>query len=252
MGAGRHHLLRQEGLPALSRERTSCRAGRGPLPAGSRRVSRAARPRGREGHPPRCGGRALLAHDARRAGLHARGRALGGADRSLGGRDGAGRSRRLSSPGFASERRVTLFTEATAIDLITARHHSRDVAQRYASAGPLPRRLRARREREKSTWFLADFTVLATGGVGRLFLHTTNTLPRDRRRSRHGRAGGRGHAEPRVRPVPSHHALPPGSRGLLNLRGPARRRSRAREPRGRAVHAGGTLRSSRTSLRAMS
>jgi L-aspartate oxidase len=74
----------------------------------------------------------------------------------------------------ASEENVTLVTEATAIDLITARHHSRDVAQRYSLQDPCLGAY-VLDGRGKVHTILADFTVLATGGVGRLFLHTTNT-----------------------------------------------------------------------------
>lgn len=74
----------------------------------------------------------------------------------------------------AQEKNITIWTEATAIDLITARHHSTDVAQRYALYDPcLGAYVLDRSDRVHTV--LADFTVLATGGVGRLFLHTTNT-----------------------------------------------------------------------------
>jgi L-aspartate oxidase len=75
---------------------------------------------------------------------------------------------------LGAERNVTVWTEATAIDLITARHHSRDVAQRYALQDPCLGAYVLDRD-EKVHTVLSDFTVLATGGVGRLFLHTTNT-----------------------------------------------------------------------------
>lgn len=72
-----------------------------------------------------------------------------------------------------SERNVKVWTGATAVDLITARHHSTDVQQRYALQDPC---LGAYVLDEDGVHtVLADFTVLATGGVGRLFLHTTNT-----------------------------------------------------------------------------
>ena len=87
---------------------------------------------------------------------------------------------------LASEKHVTLFTEATAIDLITARHHSRDVAQRYALQDPCLGAYVLDGKGKVHT-VLADFTVLATGGVGRLFLHTTNT--------RHAIGGGLAMAE---------------------------------------------------------
>jgi L-aspartate oxidase len=87
---------------------------------------------------------------------------------------------------LASEKHVSLFTEATAIDLITARHHSRDVAQRYALQDPCLGAYVLDAKGKVHT-VLADFTVLATGGVGRLFLHTTNT--------RHAIGGGLAMAE---------------------------------------------------------
>ena len=87
---------------------------------------------------------------------------------------------------LATEKNVTLFTEATAIDLITARHQSRDVAQRYALQDPCFGAYVLDGKGAVHT-VLADFTVLATGGVGRLFLHTTNT--------RHAIGGGLAMAE---------------------------------------------------------
>lgn len=74
----------------------------------------------------------------------------------------------------SAEKNVTLWSGATAIDLITARHHSTDVAQRYALQDPCLGAYILDSENRVHT-VLADFTVLATGGVGRLFLHTTNT-----------------------------------------------------------------------------
>ncbi len=72
------------------------------------------------------------------------------------------------------ERKITVWLGATAIDLITARHHSTDVGQRYALQDPCLGAYILDRSGKVHT-VLADFTVLATGGVGRLFLHTTNT-----------------------------------------------------------------------------
>ncbi len=69
---------------------------------------------------------------------------------------------------------VTIWTDATAIDLITARHHSTDVNQRYALQDPCLGAYILDRNSKVHT-VLADFTVLATGGVGRLYLHTSNT-----------------------------------------------------------------------------
>ena len=73
-----------------------------------------------------------------------------------------------------AEKNVKIWTGATAIDLITARHHSTDVQQRYALQDPCLGAYVLDASGSVHT-VLADFTVLATGGVGRLFLHTTNT-----------------------------------------------------------------------------
>ncbi len=73
-----------------------------------------------------------------------------------------------------AEKNVKIWTGATAVDLITARHHSTDVQQRYALQDPCLGAYVLDASGSVHT-VLADFTVLATGGVGRLFLHTTNT-----------------------------------------------------------------------------
>src|SRR5258707_4938784 len=74
-----------------------------------------------------------------------------------------------------SEPNVTLATELTAIDLLTTHHHPADIQVRYRlrneCAGAY---LLDNRTNEVYTIF-ADYTVLATGGVGQIFLHTTNT-----------------------------------------------------------------------------
>lgn len=73
------------------------------------------------------------------------------------------------------ERNVTLATELTAIDLLTTHHHPADVQARYRltneCAGAY---LLDNRTNDVYTVF-ADFTVLATGGLGQIYLHTTNT-----------------------------------------------------------------------------
>ena len=73
------------------------------------------------------------------------------------------------------EPNVTLATELTAIDLLTTHHHPADVQVRYRltneCAGAY---LLDNRTNDVYTVF-ADFTVLATGGLGQIYLHTTNT-----------------------------------------------------------------------------
>lgn len=74
-----------------------------------------------------------------------------------------------------SEPNITLATDVTAIDLLTTYHHPLDIQVRYRltneCAGAY---LLDNRTNDVYTIF-ADFTVLATGGIGQMYLHTTNT-----------------------------------------------------------------------------
>jgi L-aspartate oxidase len=74
-----------------------------------------------------------------------------------------------------SEPNITLATDFTAIDLLTTHHHPADVQVRYRLTNEcVGAYLLNNRTNEVLTIF-SDFTVLATGGVGQIFLHTTNT-----------------------------------------------------------------------------
>jgi L-aspartate oxidase len=74
-----------------------------------------------------------------------------------------------------SQPNITLATDVTAIDLLTTHHHPADIQVRYRltneCAGAY---LLDNRTNDVYTVF-ADYTVLATGGIGQVFLHTTNT-----------------------------------------------------------------------------
>ena len=74
-----------------------------------------------------------------------------------------------------NEPNITLVTEMTAIDLLTTQHHPTDIQVRYGltneCAGAY---LLDNRTNEVFTIF-SDFTILATGGIGQIYLHTTNT-----------------------------------------------------------------------------
>ncbi len=74
-----------------------------------------------------------------------------------------------------NEPRITLATEMTAIDLLTTEHHPADIQVRYRlnneCAGVY---LLDNRTNEVHTIF-SDATVLATGGIGQIYLHSTNT-----------------------------------------------------------------------------
>jgi L-aspartate oxidase len=73
------------------------------------------------------------------------------------------------------EPNITLVPDVTAIDLLTTHHHPTDIQVRYRltneCAGAY---LLDNRTSEVYTIF-ADYTVLATGGVGQIYLHSTNT-----------------------------------------------------------------------------
>ena len=74
-----------------------------------------------------------------------------------------------------SEKNITLATEMTAIDLLTTQHHPTDIQVRYRITNEcVGVYLLDNRTNNVYTVF-ADFTVLATGGVGQIYLHTTNT-----------------------------------------------------------------------------
>ena len=74
-----------------------------------------------------------------------------------------------------SEPNITLATEVTAIDLLTTHHHPLDIQVRYRLTNEcVGAYLLDNRSNEVYTIF-ADYTILATGGLGQIYLHTTNT-----------------------------------------------------------------------------
>jgi L-aspartate oxidase len=73
------------------------------------------------------------------------------------------------------EPNITLATEITAIDLLTTHHHPTDIQVRYRMTNEcVGAYLLDNRTNEVITVF-ADYTVIATGGIGQIYLHTTNT-----------------------------------------------------------------------------
>jgi L-aspartate oxidase len=74
-----------------------------------------------------------------------------------------------------SEPNITLATEVTAIDLLTTHHHPIDIQVRYRLTNEcVGAYLLDNRTNDVYTIF-ADYTILATGGIGQIYLHTTNT-----------------------------------------------------------------------------
>lgn len=70
---------------------------------------------------------------------------------------------------------VSLVTDATAVDLITLAHHSRDPLAVYQPVTCYGAYVFDRQERTVHR-YLAAATVLATGGLGRIYLNTTNPV----------------------------------------------------------------------------
>ena len=73
------------------------------------------------------------------------------------------------------EPNITLATSMTAIDLLTTHHHPTDIQIRYRLTNECAGAYLLDNQTNEVITVFADFTVLATGGVGQIFLHTTNT-----------------------------------------------------------------------------
>jgi L-aspartate oxidase len=74
-----------------------------------------------------------------------------------------------------SEPNITLATELTAIDLLTTQHHPTDIQVRYRLSNECVGVYLLDNKTNNVYTIFADFTVLATGGIGQIYLHTTNT-----------------------------------------------------------------------------
>lgn len=73
-----------------------------------------------------------------------------------------------------SFKNVTFFTSHTAIDLLTALHHGVKIQQRYEENKVLGAYV-FNQETKEVQKILAKFTILATGGIGAIYLHHTNS-----------------------------------------------------------------------------
>jgi L-aspartate oxidase len=69
---------------------------------------------------------------------------------------------------------VTFLTSHTAIDLITPNHHGVDITQRYEDNQVLGAYILDQKSKDVRK-ILAKITVLATGGIGALYLHHSNS-----------------------------------------------------------------------------
>ena len=73
------------------------------------------------------------------------------------------------------EKNITLITDVTAVDLLTTQHHPEDIQIRYRLENECVGAYLLDNLTNEVFTIFADYTILATGGVGRVFLHTTNT-----------------------------------------------------------------------------
>ncbi len=69
---------------------------------------------------------------------------------------------------------VTILPNFTAVDLLTTRHHSRDYSIKYHLENECVGIYALNNKTNDVHKFLGDFTVLATGGAGKLYFHSTN------------------------------------------------------------------------------
>ena len=72
---------------------------------------------------------------------------------------------------------VTVLTRRTVVDLLTSHHQARLLEYKYQLANQCVGAYVFNEHERAVETVLADFTVLATGGVGQIFLHTTNSRP---------------------------------------------------------------------------
>jgi L-aspartate oxidase len=74
-----------------------------------------------------------------------------------------------------SEPNITLASDVTAIDLLSTHHHPNDIQVRYRLTNECVGAYLLDNKTNEVYTIFADYTVLATGGVGQIYLHTTNT-----------------------------------------------------------------------------
>ncbi|TVM34879.1 L-aspartate oxidase [Oceanidesulfovibrio marinus] len=70
---------------------------------------------------------------------------------------------------------IRVLTNRSAIDLLTSHHHPTQLQFKYHLTNQCVGAYVLNEETSHVETILADFTVLATGGVGQVYLHTTNT-----------------------------------------------------------------------------
>ena len=127
---------------------------------------------------------------------------------------------------------IRILTGRTAVDLITTDHHARYKEYRYQLDNQCLGAYVYNEDTREVETLLADFTVLATGGVGQVYLHRRL----HRFGHRHGPARGRASRQSGIRSVPPDRAVYPPVAQLPDHGGHARRRGPPHERQGRILH----------------
>lgn len=70
---------------------------------------------------------------------------------------------------------IRVLTKRTAIDLLTTQHHAKHLDFKYSLSNQCVGAYVFNEEVDKVETILSKFTLLATGGIGQIYLHTTNT-----------------------------------------------------------------------------
>lgn len=70
---------------------------------------------------------------------------------------------------------IRVLTKRTAIDLLTTQHHAKHMDFKYSLSNQCVGAYVFNEDLNKVETILSNFTVLATGGIGQIYLHTTNT-----------------------------------------------------------------------------
>ena len=70
---------------------------------------------------------------------------------------------------------IRVLTKRTAIDLLTTQHHAKHMDFKYSLSNQCVGAYVFNENLNKVETILAKFTLLATGGMGQIYLHTTNT-----------------------------------------------------------------------------
>jgi len=71
---------------------------------------------------------------------------------------------------------IRVLTKRTAIDLLTTQHHAKHMDFKYSLSNQCVGAYVFNEDLKQVETILSKFTVLATGGIGQIYLHTTNTL----------------------------------------------------------------------------